>query len=45
MGTKFHHTFCDKCGIATRHITTYSKQDCGQLVATVRCSEHSERIE
>lgn len=42
MGTKQHTTFCALCAKATNHVTVYQKtDDGGQLIATVRCAEHS----
>jgi hypothetical protein len=43
MGTKQHKTFCGACAKTTNHVTVYQKaDDDGQLVATVRCAEHSD---
>lgn len=37
--------FCDHCGRITKHVTHYENADGGgQLVATVRCVEHSEEV-
>ena len=42
MGTKQHTTFCALCAKTTNHVTVYQKaDDGGQLIATVRCAEHS----
>lgn len=42
MGTKQHTTFCALCAKSTNHVTVYQKaDDGGQLIATVRCAEHS----
>lgn len=43
MGTKQHTTFCVSCGKTTNHVTRYQKDDGGgQLIATVRCAEHTD---
>lgn len=42
MGIKQHKTFCVLCAKTTNHVTVYQKADDGsQLIATVRCAEHS----
>jgi hypothetical protein len=43
MGTKQHEAFCGACAKTTNHVTLHQKaDDGGQLVATVRCAEHSD---
>ena len=41
MGTKQHKRFCEICNAITNHVTSYS-DDAGRLVASVRCSDHSD---
>ena len=43
MGTKQHKTLCASCGKTTNHVTRYQKDDGGgSLIATVRCTEHTD---
>jgi hypothetical protein len=43
MGTKQQNTFCAACGKTTNHVTRYQKDDAGgSLIATVRCTEHTD---
>ena len=41
MGTKQHKRFCEICNAITNHVTSYN-DDGDRLVASVRCSDHSD---
>jgi hypothetical protein len=44
MATKQHKTYCDPCGVATNHVTSYGSPEDGNgtSVISVKCAEHSD---
>jgi hypothetical protein len=45
MATKQQKAFCEECSTTTNHVTSYGRAAMGDLIATVRCAEHSDPIE